>query len=354
LEDKYVTFMAVPDRKSKVRRLVLSSGQLKLIIASFALGFVVLTAVLVDYVSLLAHSVENKKLRAENADLRARYQEVESKLGSLESALERIKTFSTKLKIITAVNDPDRGLNLAMGPLERSNRTSEELNAPDQERQPASTLLEEPLLRSQNLVDLSSGELAAESDNDYSRLSVRIDQVTKETALREQGVLELWDLLADRASLLRATPSSKPVNGWYTSRFGYRLSPYTSKPIMHEGLDIAAAPGTPVYAPADGIVTYAGYHAAYGKLVTIDHGYNVETRYGHNSQIHVVLGQKIKRGELISTVGNTGRSTGPHLHYEVRVNGVPVDPMNYILDDENKSSIAAAPGDFREPASATE
>ena len=343
--------MVVPDRKGRVRRLVLSATQLKLSLAGLALGMVILTAILVDYVSLLAQAVENKRLRSESADLRAHFQLVESKLGTLENALERIKTFSTKLKIITAVNDPDRNLNLAIGPLDRPGKAIEELNAPEVSRFPASRIFEEPVLRPRSIVDLASGEIASAGDNDYLRLNIRIDQVTRESSMREQGVLELWDLLADRASLLKSTPSSKPVNGWYTSRFGYRISPYTDKPIMHEGLDIAAAPGTPVYAPADGTVIYAGYHAAYGKLVTIDHGYSVETLYGHNSQIQVVLGQKVRRGDFISSVGSTGRSTGPHLHYEVRVNGVPVDPMNYILDDENKTSVASKGSDgSRAPA----
>ncbi len=102
---------------------------------------------------------------------------------------------------------------------------------------------------------------------------------------------------------------------------------------MHYGLDMAAAPGTPVMAPADGVVSYVGYESGYGKIVAIDHGFGVRTRYAHNSQIYVELGQKIKRRDVISAVGTTGRSSGPHLHYEVRVNDVPVDPINYILNE---------------------
>jgi murein DD-endopeptidase MepM/ murein hydrolase activator NlpD len=102
---------------------------------------------------------------------------------------------------------------------------------------------------------------------------------------------------------------------------------------MHYGLDLAASPGTPVYAPADGVVTYASYDESYGKLVTIDHGYGVMTRFGHNSQIFVHVGQTVSRWDIITAVGSTGRSTGPHLHYEVRINNVPVDPSNYILDE---------------------
>ena len=102
---------------------------------------------------------------------------------------------------------------------------------------------------------------------------------------------------------------------------------------MHQGLDIAASPGSPIFAPADGVVSFAGFDAGYGKLVSIDHGYGVVTRFGHTSQIFVEVGQKIHRHDIVAAVGSTGRSTGPHVHYEVRVNNVPVDPQNYVLDE---------------------
>ena len=111
------------------------------------------------------------------------------------------------------------------------------------------------------------------------------------------------------------------------------MSPFSGRPVMHSGLDIAASPGAPIHAPADGIVSFAGYDPGYGKLVSIDHGYGVVTRFGHTSAIMVEVGQKVKRRDVIASVGNTGRSTGPHLHYEVRVNNVPVDPSNYVLDE---------------------
>ena len=178
----------------------------------------------------------------------------------------------------------------------------------------------------------ANNELAIEYKRDYATLAVRIDRAVSDSHLREKSILELWESLSERQSLLNSTPSIKPVKGWYTSRFGYRISPFTGRPVMHNGLDIAAAPGTPVYAPADGVVSFAGYDSGYGKLVSIDHGYGVITRYAHNSQIFVTVGQKIRRWDVIAGVGNTGQSTGPHLHYEVRVNNVPVDPANYILE----------------------
>ena len=101
---------------------------------------------------------------------------------------------------------------------------------------------------------------------------------------------------------------------------------------MHEGLDIGAKPGTPIIAPADGRVLYAGIKPGFGKFVHIDHGYGVETFYAHNKNLFVKKGNAVKRGRKIASVGSTGSSTGPHLHYEIRVNGTPIDPLYYILD----------------------
>ncbi len=128
-------------------------------------------------------------------------------------------------------------------------------------------------------------------------------------------------------------PSIMPTFGTFTSGFGYRRDPFTGRIKMHEGLDIAGPIGTPVYATADGIVVKAEWHHGYGKLVEIDHGYGFHTRYGHLHQIYVHVGQRVKRGQKIGSLGNTGRSTGPHLHYEVRINGTPQNPIKFILPE---------------------
>ena len=110
------------------------------------------------------------------------------------------------------------------------------------------------------------------------------------------------------------------------------MSPYSHRLKMHEGLDFGARPGTPIYAPADGVVIYSGKKPGFGNTLSIDHGYGLETIYAHAKSLNVKKGQQVKRGYLIAQVGNTGYSTGPHLHYEIRVNGIPVDPLYYILD----------------------
>jgi murein DD-endopeptidase MepM/ murein hydrolase activator NlpD len=134
-----------------------------------------------------------------------------------------------------------------------------------------------------------------------------------------------------RNALAAATPSIWPATGWLTSSMGSRGDPFTGAPDFHPGLDISADRGSPVHATADGTVTFAGVSGAYGNLVTIDHGFGLETRYGHLARLDVERGGAVKRGDRIGAVGATGRATGPHLHYEVRVNDRLLNPLQFLL-----------------------
>ncbi len=325
--------MMVSNTKGTTKKWVISAAWLKAGLSIFILSIVLIAACTVDYLGLLTQSIENKRLRAENQILKQQFQVVEGKLNALESSLERVKGFVTKLKMITNIEQEDRSLKLAIGPLPRVGQAAEG----DGQREPAAVMPtnapKDSVFFEKSPTDEIQGELSVEGQRDYASLAVRIDQSVSETISRQQSILELWQSLAEQQSLISATPSIRPARGWYTSKFGYRISPFTGRPMMHQGLDIAASPGAPIYAPADGVVSFAGYDAGYGKLVSIDHGYGVVTRYGHTSQIFVEVGQKIHRHDVIAAVGTTGRSTGPHLHYEVRVNNVPVDPQNYVLDE---------------------
>ena len=171
------------------------------------------------------------------------------------------------------------------------------------------------------------------SAKDYLTLAIRIDKSLDDTALQEQSMTELWQLLSDRQSQLSSTPSVKPAQGWISSLFGYRPNPFSGRTVLHAGIDIAANVGTPIIAPASGVVVSAGYDEGYGKVIDIDHGFGLSTRYAHCSQVFVKVGQRIQRFDVIGSVGNTGRSTGAHLHYEVRLNGIPRNPLMYVLDE---------------------
>ncbi len=130
---------------------------------------------------------------------------------------------------------------------------------------------------------------------------------------------------------LAATPSIWPARGTVSSGFGWRVGPFGGGNELHPGIDIAYAMGAPVVATADGEVVVSGPAGGYGNLVQIDHGNGIATLYGHNSQLAVAVGQQVKKGQVISYAGSTGYSTGPHVHYEVRVNNTPIDPMKYLV-----------------------
>ena len=143
------------------------------------------------------------------------------------------------------------------------------------------------------------------------------------------GVLEAMLLLQNLKK--NTIPSVAPVTvGYNSSSFGWRVDPFTGHMAMHEGLDFMAEPGTPIYAAADGIVAQAESTPDYGNIVKVDHGAGLETRYAHAQRLLVRAGDRVQRGQLIAEVGNTGRSTGAHLHFEVRLNGVALDPRKYL------------------------
>ena len=157
-----------------------------------------------------------------------------------------------------------------------------------------------------------------------------LKQIESSVRLEEVQQQELLQVLSDRRDLLASTPSIWPVRGRISSAFGVRNSPFRQGIDFHRGIDIAAPIDTPVYAPAKGVVAFAGIQGGYGKVIFIKHRGGLSTRYGHLNKILVKEGQKVERGDIIGRVGNTGRSTGPHLHYEVRVGGVSVNPTKYI------------------------
>ncbi len=181
--------------------------------------------------------------------------------------------------------------------------------------------------------DLDAG--AAIDEKHYGLLREMHEQVellNQAAQIQHRGFDSLVDGLQDRQNLLASTPAIWPVKGWITSTFGRRKSPFTGLREFHKGLDIATRKGTPIIAPADGIVAAAGTRGFLGRMIAIDHGHGIVSRYGHMQKALKKRGDKVKRGDVIGLVGATGRTTGPHVHYEVHLNGVPVNPKKYILN----------------------
>ena len=178
--------------------------------------------------------------------------------------------------------------------------------------------------------------LSAAGPNGRQALAARIDmdQLTRRANILVRSINEAYDSASSQRARYAAMPSIMPTKGWLTSAFAReREHPILHLARPHEGIDLSAKMGMDIEAPAAGVVTQVSWVEGYGNMLTIDHGYGLVTRYAHCSKILVVRGQRVKRGQQVAKVGNTGLSTGPHLHYEVWVNGRPVNPMKYVLPD---------------------
>lgn len=165
-------------------------------------------------------------------------------------------------------------------------------------------------------------------------ISSQMDDLSK---LLDNSKEELSKLIVDvekRLKYLDAKPNLMPTEGRITSGYGYRRNPFGRGREFHKGIDIANKSGTKIKAAGSGVVTYAGYYGGYGKVIIISHGYGYQSIYGHNKKLFVKVGQHVKKGEVIAEMGNTGKSTGPHLHFEIRYYGKPVNPKNIINNYE--------------------
>jgi murein DD-endopeptidase MepM/ murein hydrolase activator NlpD len=184
----------------------------------------------------------------------------------------------------------------------------------------------QPLTDIENL-DPETQMLLNQMESDISRLG----QTVK---LEMQSYEQLYDHLQTQVNRIESTPSIAPAQGFVSSSFGYRIDPFSRKRKMHHGLDISAPTGTPVYVTANGTVAYAKWYGGYGYTIKIDHGYGYSTIYAHLSKMLVRKGQQVARGQQVGKIGNTGKSTGPHLHYEVRYNNRPMNPVEFIWTEE--------------------
>ena len=308
MSNRTYTLMVVPERDSHIRRYRVSTRWL--VRGGVALGILVLALVGAGfhYAHVLDRAAENDLLRDENTQLRAQLRLVQEKIAHIDETLDRVERFDQKLRTITALEDNERGLPIGPvdGPVEQE-------PAPRPER-------------------ASADEVGIGGAEPGEGIEDRLESLVEEAARNERSLAELHRYFEDQRSLLASTPSIWPARGWVTSDFGLRVDPYTADRVMHRGLDIANRPGTPVVAPADGVVVFAGAERGYGNVLVLDHGYGVKTRFGHLAEFGVKAGERVARGQKIGAVGNTGRSTGPHLHYEVRVNGIPENPRKFLLE----------------------
>lgn len=306
---KHYTVLVIDDKGSHVRETLISRRFIWLLaVIAFITASVIGTG-LYQYSRLYRSATEKdymqiqlEKQKASIEEQRKQIQAFAQNINELKSSLVSLNGFEQKIRILANVEHKD----------DQASLFSVGGSMPD---------------------DLDA-DLALKEDNDrlMRQMHEQIHQVNQGSEVQRKSFENLLSSLKSKRNLLAATPSLRPTTGWISSDFGYRVSPFTGRREFHKGLDIANREGTPIIAPADGVVTYADNRWLMGNMITIDHGYGMLTSYGHIDKLLIKKGDRVKRGQVIAKMGNTGRSTGPHLHYIVRLNGVPVNPLKYILD----------------------
>jgi len=304
-----ITFILLSGNGSRIRqfsytKLALAAGAAFSVALMVGLGFLVQ-----DYMRLQQTAAQvakiNEKVAARDAEIVHQKRQIEcfaNEINQLKVNLVALDTFERKIRVIANLEKSDGQDNLfGVG-----GAAPEDLD--------------------------TNASLRRDQSGLIRSMHDQIDQLEGASFYQEQDFTSLLGQLEEKKNLLACTPSIRPAKGWISSRFGYRISPFTGRRELHAAYDIANREGSPIISPANGIVTFVGKKGAYGNLVMIDHGYGLVTRYGHLKSIDVKRGSKVSRGDVIAKMGNTGRSTGPHVHYEVRLNGMPVNPEKYILN----------------------
>jgi murein DD-endopeptidase MepM/ murein hydrolase activator NlpD len=288
MDKRYSTIIFVPHARAKFRKLKVSHRFLFSILSLVTSSLCLSTFFSVQYFTSLTQTHELSKLRNENRELQSANEQFSKSVESLRTQLHTVEDRTRKLAIIAGITTLDESSQGGTGGLRNDDN-----NNPYRD--------------------------------DVDKMTFRSHRLQNDLNVVEQKFVA-------QSQLLSSTPSIAPVRGILTDGFGGRSDPFTGEPGQHNAVDISSAVGQAVRAPADGIVVKAEWANGYGNVIYISHGYGYSTRYGHLSSYAVRPGSRVKRGDIIGYVGSTGRSTGPHLHYEVRINNQPVNPLAYILN----------------------
>jgi len=296
----FYTFLIIPKRNKAARKMTFSGTFLKGLFLCL-IGMVLFASfIYYDYMKVKRDEIELSRLRKETTEQKIQIENLAVKVNDFAVRMDALVQFDKEIRSLANVEDKrNRGQVPGIG---------------------GSTGLE-----SQVPSRMESNQKAV-----IASIEKNIDQLMEDAKEQRRSYHELINFLKEQKSIRDATPSIWPVRGWVTSEFGHRSSPLGGTGEFHKGMDIAARMGIPIVAPADGIVAEAVYDREMGHMIRINHGHGMVTWYGHLMKSVVKEGNLIRRGAVIGYIGNSGRSTGAHLHYAVTLNGVPVNPRTYL------------------------
>jgi murein DD-endopeptidase MepM/ murein hydrolase activator NlpD len=297
---KFLSLIVIPHTRSSSRTFSLSKRFVKLVLWGGIVVGLMLLGITADYFRIQFSHQNYRSLLSENQNQKEKIKKYETTIDVLEKRVKGFEDYAKKLNVMAGITTDvatDGTVRYSVGDYPRDGQA------------------------------LPSGVPPQLSTANLQSMQQKADDVQK-------NLDTLANFFDKNASLLASTPSIWPTaGGWPSSGFGYRIDPFTKMQAFHYGLDIVAAFGNPVIAPADGYVLEVNRDNLFGNWIILNHGGGITTLYGHLSKTSVRVGQKVKRGDEIGKVGNTGKSIGPHLHYEVRINGKAVNPYSYILEE---------------------
>lgn len=291
----FLTVMVIPQKSGRIVKFEISAFFLKMLFLAIILLAIVSSGIFIDYTFVKGKSRKMRALQNSVMLQKLSIQKFSNMIQSRQNDLADMEKFDRKLRLISG--------------------------------------LQETATRIRYISNGNGPEIRHQQMLDSRMLMLKLDKLELDTKLREISFFQLGAYLQEQKDRLARTPSIPPASGHISSRFGPRNDPFTGKSRMHLGLDISNREYSPVFAPADGIVDNTRVEGDLGLFLVIDHGYNIVTRYGHLAKFEVQAGRRVKRGDLIARIGNTGRSTAPHLHYELLINDQYVDPEKFIFWD---------------------
>jgi murein DD-endopeptidase MepM/ murein hydrolase activator NlpD len=292
MERKFYTFLIFPGAHGKLHKLRLPFYCVHLLLAFSIVGVITVTALASSYARMLLKVSNYNSVRTEREALKTQYRTLENVVSHTNAKLGSLQSLAAEVALTYGFGEPRR-----------------------------------PQLPQALLALATQSNSNVESSYNASLYAFRL---MKAAAVNSPTDAVIQSMLSDPRFDRTTVPSIWPVRGQVTAGFGQRMDPLSGEGAFHAGIDISAPSGTAVESAAEGIVFVASPDAGYGNAILIDHGYGITTKYGHLSKMFVVVGQEVKRGQVIGAVGTTGKTTGPHLHYEVQVNETPVNPARYL------------------------
>jgi murein DD-endopeptidase MepM/ murein hydrolase activator NlpD len=298
--EKHFSVLIIPHNKGKIFKRKISATFLYLLSFSFVLLVLVNLFFSFDFFGEALDRAKMSQLEKENKYLENRLVDLNSVISKLKGEMANLMEKDENVRMIFGLPEVDAQLREVGvgGPM------------PSQFSNPSLTVKQ------------------------IQEAEIELDKLLRQSRFERESFDQIYSNLHERKKILDHTPSIRPTKGYISRGFGIRIDPFTGRRQPHLGIDLATDIGTPVYATADGKVSFVGRDPGLGKMIRINHLSDYTTVYAHLSHVEVKRGEYVKRGEVIGAVGNTGYSTGPHLHYEVRFQGQPKNPLNYILSSQ--------------------